>query len=249
MKATVLLVGLVMAAAGLGFAGSAEDPGPRTPCEGQAPVPAYPAVGQPPSVQTWTGVQWQAPPCLPWPHEQFRLIVALAGTFRYRGDSAGLLERFGAISRMRGLQYWSVSEQAWRVLITDAFASDGASPPRRRADFTAQEMKTGAELRFVEQDNRSGVVAYRMRVLEAGADRIVVATENVTPVRALAYTLFPPGTLRAAYFVQRQDAETWSFYGLSTTGKDASFLAGVSEASYVNRATALYRHFTKELWP
>jgi hypothetical protein len=33
-------------------------------------------------------------------------------------------------------------------------------------------------------------------------------------------------------------------YPLSSTGSDASALAGSSEQSYVNRATALYRHFT-----
>jgi hypothetical protein len=81
-------------------------------------------------------------------------------------------------------------------------------------------------------------------VLEAGANRVVVTTENATPVRRFGLTLFPPHSLRAAYFVQRRDFDVWTFYGLSANGEEASALASSSEASYVNRATALYRHFT-----
>jgi len=42
-------------------------------------------------------------------------------------------------------------------------------------------------------------VIHRMRVLEADAGRIVIETQNVSPVRAFLVTLFPPGSLRAAY--------------------------------------------------
>jgi hypothetical protein len=56
--------------------------------------------------------------------------------------------------------------------------------------------------------------------------------------------LFPPGSLRAAYFVQLLNSDKWGFYGLSITSENASALTGLSEASYVNRATALYQHFT-----
>jgi hypothetical protein len=147
---------------------------------------------------------------------------------------------------MRGLPYWSVTEAAWRVLITDAFALEGPEPSRRRPDFKPQEMRPGTELYFAEQDNRSGLVVYRMNVLEAAANRMVITTENVSAVRAYGLTLFPPGTLRAAYFAQRRDSDSWTFYGLSVTGQQASSLASMSEASYINRATALYRHFTAQ---
>jgi hypothetical protein len=163
---------------------------------------------------------------------------------RHEGDGKALLGRFGAISAMRGIRYWSVTEGDWRVLIEDAFAVDVPGSMQRRPDFAPQDMTSGAQLYFVERDNRSGLVTYRMRVLEAGRDRISITTENVTPVRALGFTLFPPGSLRAAYVVQRADSRTWSFYGLSTTGEDASMLAGLSESSYVNRATALYGYFS-----
>lgn len=242
-KAWALLSALVLTSAAFGIA-RADDSAPRVPCERERPVPAYAGVGEPPNVQTWKSPRWAVPACLPWPHAQFRLVVALAARFRHEGDGKALLARFGAISAMRGIRYWSVTDGDWRVLIEDAFAVDGPGSMQRRPDFAPREMASGAELYFVERDNRSGLVTYRMHVLEAGADRITIATENVTPVRALGFTLFPPGALRAAYLAQRTDPATWRFYGLSTTGEDASMLAGLSASSYVNRATALYRYFT-----
>ena len=206
--------------------------GPQPPCDGARPIPRY---ADPPAVRTWAKVE--LPACLGWPAEKSRLVVALAGRFRHDGGADALLARFGAISGMRGLRYWSVTDKAWRVLIKDAAALGGR-------DFNPDEMKRGEDLHFEEEDNRSSAaVLYRMRVLEAKPDRIVVQTENVSPVRAFLVTLFPAGSLRAAYFLQRIDGESWAFYGLSSTGAEASALATMSEASYVNRAAALYRYF------
>ena len=218
--------------------------GPQPPCAGVAPIPSY---ANPPAVRTWGKADlepWTPPACLGWPREPFRLIVALAASFRHDGDADALLARFGAISTKRGLRYWSVTDKAWRVLISDAAALAGPDAHQRRPDFTPDEMKSGADLYFEEDDNRSsGSVVYRLRVLQARRDRIVVETENVTPIRAFFVTLFPPGSLRATYFLERREPDTWGFYGLSSTGAEASALASVSEASYVNRAAALYRHF------
>jgi hypothetical protein len=82
-----------------------------------------------------------------------------------------------------------------------------------------------------------------LRVLEANRNRIVIETENLTPIKAFFITLFPPGSLRATYFLDRRGPDSWGFYGLSSNGAEASALASVSQASYVNRAAALYRHF------
>jgi hypothetical protein len=180
-----------------------------------APVPAHAALGDAPSVATWMNeaARWAPPACLPWPAAQYRLIVALAGSFPHAGDAATLLARFGAISAKKGLRYWSVSDKRWTVLVEDAAALAGG---RRRADFAPAEMQPGVPLAYEEADNRSAApVSYRMRVLDSGAGRIVIETRNESPVRAFLVTLFPPGSLRAA-----------------------------AEESYVNRAIALYRHYT-----
>jgi len=104
-------------------------------------------------------------------------------------------------------------------------------------------MKKSVDLFIAQEDNRSsGPVVYRMRVLERVPDRLVVETENAGPVRAFGITLFPPGSLRATYFLEKRQPGIRGFYGLSATGQKASALAGLSEASYINRAAALYRH-------
>jgi hypothetical protein len=217
---------------------------PRPPCGAQA-APAHAAPGADPVVATWSEVRWAPPACLPWREGQFRMVVALAGSFRHDGDAAGLLARFGAVSKKKGMRYQSVRDEAWRVLVKDAAALTAPRAGERRADFTPAEMKPGAELFYEETDNRSSApVVYRMRVLEADGGRIVVETENLSPIRAVMVTVFPPGSLRSAFFLERRGAGTWAVYGLSATGEEASTLAAGSTQSYVNRATALYLHYT-----
>ena len=160
------------------------------------------------------------------------------------GGAAALLERFGAISTLRGLRYWSVTDGAWRELVTEASALVSADSHQRRKDFTASELRSGAAVFFEQTESRSAAPAvYRLTVLEAASDRVVIATENVTPVRAFALTLFPAGSLRATYLLQERAPGLWNFYGILSTTTQASPLAAVSPASYVNRATSLYRHF------
>jgi hypothetical protein len=148
-----------------------------------------------------------------------------------------------AISTSKGLRYWSVTESAWRVLIKDAAALSAANGVRRE-DFAADDIRKGAVLHFVEEDNRSSTpVVYRMQVLEATPDRIVVETQNVTPIESFMITLFPPGSLRAAYFMTRLEGTSWGFYAVSASTGAASAMVRLAKASYINRARALYGHF------
>jgi hypothetical protein len=72
------------------------------------------------------------------------VLVALAAHFSHSGTSDALLRRFGAISTLKGLQYWSVTEGGWRTLITDAAAlTGGPDLDHRRPDFTLAEMRSG----------------------------------------------------------------------------------------------------------
>jgi hypothetical protein len=228
-----------------GIAAHAQAPAaPRPPCDGDSPVPAYAAAGQPPNSATWRKIELPRSSCLPWTG-RFRLVVALGGAISHDGDAAALLARFGAISSMRGLEYWSVTENATRVLVKDPWAVDSPDARQQRADFRVQEMTPGSDLYFVEVDNRSSEpVTYRMRVLFASADSITVETQNTTPISAMGLKLIPPGALRAQYFLRRLDPRTWGFYGISATSEAASGLVSMGEASYINRAEALYRHFS-----
>ncbi len=220
--------------------------GPRPPC-GDTPSPAYAEPGSLPVVRVWSagelGANWTPPACTGWRPRPFRTLVATAGRFRHRGGANDLLERFGAISTLTTIRYWSVTDQRWLRLITDASALEGPDAARRRPDFGVADMRVGAELYFAQDDNRStGDVVYRMRVREITPDRIVVETENVSSVRYLLVPLAGPGDLQALYFLERLAPEMWGYYSLARTGGGASSLLEGHETSYVNRTVALFRH-------
>lgn len=241
-------VGALLAAAMMFFSGGAQTAleGPHPPCE-SGPFPAYAAAGAPPAALVWNGAAlrgWMPPPCIGWSATPFTELVALAGSFPHQGGMDDLLRRFGAVSARIGVQYWSTTDKAWRVLITDAAALDGPDATRRRPDFSIAEMTAGADLFFAQTDSRSsGEIIYRIRVGKSGPDRITVDTENVTPVKWHFLTLFPPGTLKSAFWVERASPEIWHLYSLSGMTAGASSFAAGHDPSYVNRAVAMYRHF------
>jgi hypothetical protein len=81
-----------------------------------------------------------------------------------------------------------------------------------------------------------------MTVLERSSARTVVATENLSAVRFLFLTLFAPGAIQSVTCVERISPGVWGAYILVRTGAGASALASGHDASYVNRAVAIYRH-------
>jgi hypothetical protein len=214
---------------------------PRPPCGG-APVPAYPAAIGSPIVQSQTVAGWAPPSCLGWDGRAPTLLVAIAGRLHEPGRVDALLARFGAISELRGVRYWSVTDQAWRTLIHDALAVTDTTGVHRRGDFRPDELQPGVPLYSAERDGRSsGAVIYRIRVIERTPDRVVVSVVNASPVRVSLVTLFAPGELQTSYFLDRLGPDEWGFFGL--WGVTTGLLTGGHAASSINRAVALYRHF------
>jgi hypothetical protein len=220
--------------------------GPRPPCGGE-PSPAYAEPAGSAVVRVWDAGEldagWTPPACTGWRPLPFRTLVAAAARFRHQGAAEELLERLGAISALRTIRYWSATDKRWLGLITDASALEGPDASRRRPDFGAAEMRVGADLYFAQHDNRAtGEVVYRLRFREIAPDRLVAETENVGAVRYLFVPLAGPGDLQAVYFLDRLAPDVWGYYGLARTGAGASPLLEGHEASYVNRAVALFRH-------
>ncbi|MEN3354650.1 MAG: hypothetical protein V7640_2808, partial [Betaproteobacteria bacterium] len=214
---------------------------PRPPC-GTAPNPPYAAFGAQPNVRVWNGGSRTIRVTARCNESaaDFKIVVPLSGTLRFDGSADKLLERIGAVSAMQGIRYWSVTDKRWRVLITKSAAVDGPTAAQQRADFDVTELKQGKDLFFAQRDSRStGQVVYRMRVLEAAQDRVVVETENVSPVRTYVFTLFKPGELRTVHFLTRPSAGIWNYYLLTAIGAKQS---ASHEASLINRAAALYRY-------
>ena len=235
--------------------GAAAD-GPEPPCSGAPPLPPYAEIGAKPNVGAWSSEElaresnWQPPSCIGWSSRDFTTLVALAARFRYGGGAAGLLERFGAISELTGVRYWSVSKARWRDLVEEAYAvagEDGAGDREARGDFSAAELRATREAYLYQDDTGpAGGAIYRMRLLEVEPARLVVTFENVSAVKMLFVTAFAPGALQAVYFLDllSPDQGIWGYYSLTrgTVAELGDLLIEHQTASYFNRAAAVYRH-------
>jgi hypothetical protein len=246
MGPTLATVALALALLGAVHAAALAE-GPRPPCDGVAPEPAFPAVGGSPNVRLWHAGElapgWRPPACSGWQGLRFDQLVGLAGRLPAGVSGGDLLARFGAVSEWTGLRYWSATRRTCRELIDDAHALAGPGADQRRPDFTAAEMVAGRELYFFQDDNGPGGGAvYRLRLLEAGPDRLVLTTENTTAITVFLLPLFAPGTLRALTILERAPDGAWTYYSLSGATAAANPLAGGHDASYLNRALALYAH-------
>jgi hypothetical protein len=62
-------------------------------------------------------------------------------------------------------------------------------------------------------------------------------------VRIAFVPVAAPGETRAAHFLTRLSPGLWGYYGLALSARDPALLVRVRDASLVNRAAALYRHF------
>jgi hypothetical protein len=240
----LLAIVVVLLSAGLA---SAADKNPQPPC-GTPRVPGYAAVDAAPAVLVISGSDlgaWKPPSCVGWSAQGDGVLVALSGRFAYKGSTDDLLKRFGAISTLKGLKYWSVTDGGWRTLITSAEALEAPESGHSRPDFTLAEMKSGKDLYFAQQDNRtSEEVVYRMQVRDLSTNGFVVAVENVTPVRSYMLTLFDPGELLSVQFVERESPGVYGYYGLAFAGESLASSIALPQASYVNRALAIYGQLT-----
>jgi hypothetical protein len=218
--------------------------GPLVPCDGASPV--FPVFADPPNALNWhnseLGPGWSPAACVAWAAQPFTILTALAGRFDFAGSADDLLLRFGAFSAYRGILYWSVTDGRYQRLVIDAASLSGPDASLRRPDFTLAELRSGADLYFLQQDNRSSDrVVYRLRVVSIDSDRLVVSVENVTPVSVFIFTAFDPGDLKSTYVFARQSATSWGYYSLSGAREGAA-LIGSHGSSYLNRALAIFRH-------
>jgi hypothetical protein len=143
---------------------------------------------------------------------------------------------------LRGVKYWSVWDKRWLTFITGATALGSPDPTQTRADFSVAELKRGRDVYFDQRDSRSaGAVVYRMRLLGSGPGGLVVTVANVSPIRFLLLDLFDPGDLQTTYFLQPLSPGVWGYYGL--WGARTGMLTRGHDASSINRAIAVYRHF------
>jgi len=218
--------------------------GPQPPCAGLA-NPAYGAVDGPPGVAVWSRDDlkrdaWRPPACLGWQGDS-RLVAALAARFRSSLSLDALAERLAAISQHPEIRYWAVTRHEWHPLVRQSWALDRPDASARRADPRGAELTAGREFYYAEDAEIGGRAIWRLRVVERSSERLVVTTENVTPIKVALVTIFEPGALQVATVLQR-DGDAWALYEITRAGADSSsFVAGYG-SSYLNRLEAMRRH-------
>ena len=241
MTRFLLLLGLLL----VPLVARAENLPLQPPC-GVPPEPAYAAQGEPPAVGIWNEsrlrqIGWRAPDCLKWGAAHTHLAVALAGEFQFSGSLDQLLERAAKVSALKAIRYWSVTDKAWRNLVSDAGIVDGPQGLTMQRDPMAADLVAGRSFYYFEI-GRSGRAIHRLTVLERTADRAVLATENVTPIHGFVSAAFEPGALQSVTFLERRGPASWGYYQVIRAADGSSTLALGAASSYVNRLAALYRN-------
>jgi hypothetical protein len=176
---------------------------------------------------------------LNWGTRPTKLAAALAAEFRFAGSLDDLATRLAGVSALKSVRYWSASHQAWQPLVSDSGTLDGAAG-KPRPDPAAAELTPGSSFYYFEVSY--GRTVYRMTVRERTAERLVVSTENVTPIRVGILIAFEPGALQSVIFLDRRSPGLWGYYQTIRAADGASIIALGSDGSYVNRLAALFRH-------
>ncbi len=215
------------------------------PC-GAPEKPAFPAPGPMVEMTILDDVQssrWKPPSCTGWPAASYsKLVIGVAGSFRFTGTMEDLLTRLGAISGLPKVRYWSKSAGGWRPVATAASALSNRNADSRRADFAQDEFRPRTEHYFWENDSRAGEIVYKIAVRERTADRAVATRENVTAMGQFPILTFDPGASQSAIFLIRRAEGLWGVYILERVTDGETSLIGIPSESIVNRDAALFRY-------
>jgi hypothetical protein len=206
---------------------------PRTPCD-RADAAASPPDG-PPQAQVWRDLAWTPPPCLGWSPGPAAILVTFTARWRHDGSAEALLSRFGAVSKLTSVRYWSVTEKKWQPLFQKARGIDG--------DFPLDRLRSGRELRFEQRDNRLPVTTIQgLSVRHFDADRLHIDVRNAEAVELVFVEIAKPGDLRTAHVLSREAEGIWRYDSITRIATAPTLLGGGNDSSWINRAAALYRH-------
>lgn len=224
---------------------SSGEVGPRCPTESILPYPFYGPLDGAPNILLWDDFEAaQENGCGGFLKGRSALVVALAGSFTSQASLQEMAARIGAVSATSGLAYWSVMEGKWRLLVTKAYALSDPVERIPRSDFSAEEVLSGKQLYFLQEDNRStSHNIYRLRSIAVTPNVLCIEISNVSAVDFTLLTLFEPGSLKSLHFFERSGDAVWHYYGLGLV-RDENL--AVNDRSFVNRSDAFYRFITRQ---
>lgn len=214
------------------------------PC-GAAPKPAFAKPGAEPAYAILDGTaaaQWAVPGCTGWQAgSRSKLVVGIAGSFRFDGTIDDLLARAGAISQLPKILYWSQSHTAWQPVAVSASALRNSDAKSSREDFSPRELVAGSEHYFREEDSRAGNVVFKVTMRERDADRAVFTRTNCTAISAYIFSS-DPGSSQTTVFLMRISPGIWGIYILDRVGEGTSRILPIPQQSITNRDVAYFRY-------
>lgn len=224
--------------------------GPQPPCDGAQVYPPYGEVDGKPLVATWANkdlhkLGWTPPACLGWQSDS-RLVAALAARFHAASSLDQVAQPLADVSHYAAVKFWAITRHEWRPMALSAWAVAGPDSKERRPDPPVSALQAGRDFYYSEDAELAGHVVYRTRVLEHTADRLVLETENVTPIKVAIVTLFDPGALQVATFLQRIDTDTWGLYEITRASEQSSSMVAGYQSSYLNRLEAVRRMLARQ---
>ncbi len=219
---------------------------PLPPCAGEA-IPARSSQGTQPSVTVWRTralpKNWQLASCSGLAPPSDAVFIGVAGEIRHDGDALSLLARIGAVGKQTDMLYWSISRGDWRKLLVDASALSGPDPELRRPDFKLEEMRPGARLHMLYDDDEDpGPVLFESEVREAGRDGFVTVMRNLTAMHLMGVSIAGPGDVSSMVSIRRVGPGRFNYYSLSAVALAPLAAAMVSDSSHINRAVASFRY-------
>lgn len=207
--------------------------------------PAYPPLNATPAAEA-SAVSNSAPPpsganCFEEEKDAASWIT-VASVLQTSMSPSDIIKRFGAISELRDIQYWSTTDQAWRPMIATAFAVGSVDADQPRGDYSPAELAEAVQYYRVADTRTQAPINYRLEIHLSPHNQVVAETANVNPVKKWGITLYAPGGVHTLYFLNERAPGIWSYYSI-TRVIPATFLARGNEKSSINRAIALYRHY------
>jgi hypothetical protein len=154
----------------------------------------------------------------------------------------GLMRSLGSL---QGIEYWSASRNTWRTFYAESYCVDSPETKRRLADPPAPEPKAvpASESVFAFQRDLSFGANYYRYDFRSYSDALSVESTNLT---RMSYDLIPvmaAGALKTRLLVI-QASDAIIFYAASGADAPGIFRSKL-EASFGNRAEALFRWFSK----
>jgi hypothetical protein len=236
---------LALAAGFTSVVAMASDRPAQPACLGSGISPVLPPLGAPPVAQATRVRGGGAPPAGAGCFEKTDSAatwITVASVVQTSNSLNAFIERFGSVSSLLAVQYWSTSEQQWRPLVLSASAIASTYPKIPRADYSLAELVTGEDRYYSVTDSRSGrAVTYRLRLWPTQSTGLVVESANVDAIRQWGITVYAPDGLHTLYFLRKQSPDVWAYYSITRVLPN-SFLAEGHDKSFINRAVAVYRH-------